>query len=268
MNALEGIHVSMFAGVRGKTPADILLTTILEDIRAGRYAKQVMALRDLLKSNATCATEAKKRLDAFTISGTAKSRTEPGQHSNLLQGDVDELGSRLDEMRARLKGDRHVAFGFVSPGGQGLKLGIAIDGDHHAESFHAAAAYFLATYDVTLDPTCKDRLRLCFVSYDPELWINPIAIKLPLPSQVASKPTTTPTDSAASCVLNSCVTASLNDYTTGSLNHCLAASLHHKPADIVGNIRAREAALRALREKHPNLEALYLKLTMIHANST
>ena len=42
--------------------------------------------------------------------------------------------------------DPHIAFGFLSPSGSGLKLGLAIDGAHHKESFVAAEAYFATTY--------------------------------------------------------------------------------------------------------------------------
>ena len=95
-------------------------------------------------------------------------------------------------MREKVKADRHVAFGFVSPSGDGLKLGLCIDGQKHQQSFEAARDYFKNTYGLPIDESVKDRLRLCFVSYDPGAWTNTAAEALPLPAPkctIVQKPT-------------------------------------------------------------------------------
>ena len=68
-----------------------------------------------------------------------------------------------------------MACGFVSPSGEGLKLGVSIDGGRHERSFEAAREYFKTTYGLEIDEKVKDRQRLCFVSYDPEAWTNEAA---------------------------------------------------------------------------------------------
>jgi hypothetical protein len=124
----------------------------------------------------------KKNLPAFTISGTAQNRKQPGEHSGLLQIDLDNLNGALESVREKVKLDPHVAFGFVSPSGQGLKLGLRIDGQRHAESFLAAQAYFHGRYGLVIDRMVKDPLRLCFVSFDPDSWTSRDAVSLPLHS--------------------------------------------------------------------------------------
>ena len=192
----------MFADARGQTPRHCELSAVLEAIRGGKYAEPIRRARELFaawkavcpaldskKSPEAQAYDAhKKTLTAFCISGTAASRTEPLEHSGLLQGDLDKLNGTLEAVRDRLKADPHVAFGFVSPSGDGLKLGLRIDGTRHLDSFLAAEKYFLATYGCKLDTSVKDRLRLCFVSHDPQAWTNPGAVPLPIPDATAPEP--------------------------------------------------------------------------------
>jgi VirE N-terminal domain len=189
------VKVSMFADARGQTPRHCDLAAVLGKIRGDRYADRVRHARVLFAAwKAVCpaldsktSPEAqaydafKKTLPAFCVSGTAANRKEPLEHSNLIQADLDKLNGTMEAVREKVKADPHVAFGFVSPSGDGLKLGLRIDGTRHAESFLAAEKYFLETYGCKLDPSVKDRLRLCFISHDPHAWTNANAVPLPLP---------------------------------------------------------------------------------------
>lgn len=183
----------MFGTVRAKQPKDTSLAAIIEAVRIGRWREPVEAIRrtyaaalaatgDAKKAKDAIA-ESKKALPAFCVSGTAKSRTEPVDHSDHLQLDFDGLGDSLPAVREKLKADPHVAFGWVSASGDGLKCGLRIDGSRHGDAFTAAQEYFRQRYGLAIDPAVKDRLRLCFVSYDPEAWTNPEAVPLPLPAR-------------------------------------------------------------------------------------
>ena len=209
MNPLV-IVVTMFADAFGKVPKDCDLGVILDAIRGGRYAVPVARLRELQAVDGDAYQNEKRKLPAFLISGTAASRTEPREHSGLLQIDFDHLNGTLDTVRAKVKDDPHVAFGFVSPSGDGLKLGLAIDGTRHAESFLAAEKYFLEKYGVAIDPSVKDRLRLCFVSHDPAAWTKdaePLPLPEPSPDEAGGPPEPSPEISGsaefAACILPS-----------------------------------------------------------------
>ncbi len=171
----------MFASAYGKEPQTVALDALLAAIAGDRYAAPIARLRELRQTDPDAYAREKRSLPAFLVSGTAASRKEPLAHSGLLQVDLDKLNGTLPEVRAKVQSDPHVAFGFVSPSGDGLKLGLRIDGDRHLESFLAAESYFLATYGLKIDPMVKDRLRLCFVSHDPDLWQNRDAVPLPIP---------------------------------------------------------------------------------------
>jgi len=144
----------------------------LHDIRNGRYAEPIAQLRSLYQANKPAYDRRKRTLPGFTMSGTCSDRKTPLVHSGLVQVDIDDIADRLPDLRRQIESDPHVAFGFVSPSGVGLKLGVAIDGDHHQEGFIAAHGHFGSRYKIEIDPSVKDPLRLCFVSHDPELWIQ------------------------------------------------------------------------------------------------
>jgi hypothetical protein len=198
----------MFANAFASVPEDTDLGAILEGVRTGRWRDPVEAIRRTYAAalsttgdakKAKCAIyEPKKRLPAFCMSGTAKSRTEPLDHSGVLQVDLDILSAGLPAVREKMKADPYIAFGFVSPSGDGLKCGLRIDGDRHGDSFTAAQNYFRQRYGLEIDPAVKDRLRLCFVSFDPDAWTNTEAEPLPLPvGRVEPEPSEAETASTA-----------------------------------------------------------------------
>jgi VirE N-terminal domain len=186
------MKVSMFENAFQKAPKDAALDAILNAIKNGRWRKRIDPIRATYAKvlartgdgkKAKAAIEGpKKKLPAFCISGTAEHRKKMREHSGLLQIDCDGLNNTLETIREKVKGDPYVAFGFISPSGDGLKLGCRIDGTRHAESFGAARAYFRQRYGLEIDESVKDPLRLCFVSYDPETWTRESAEQLPLPA--------------------------------------------------------------------------------------
>ena len=122
----------------------------------------------------------KKQLPAFTISGTFKERKIAGltKYSGMLLADLDHLrakGIDIGELKQRLAIDPYVYFYFVSPSGDGLKVAfnVASGDENHPQSFLGMQRYVEATYGIRPDDTCKDVSRLCFLSSNPDLWINP-----------------------------------------------------------------------------------------------
>jgi hypothetical protein len=93
-----------------------------------------------------------------------------------MQIDLDNLDGALDSAREQLRNDPRIAFGFVSPGGNGLKLGLHINGDNHAALFDAAQSYFKVRYGLAIDEGVKSPVHLCLVSHDSLLWRNPTTV--------------------------------------------------------------------------------------------
>jgi putative DNA primase/helicase len=192
LKALPTANVSVFDNAFGASPRTVSLESVISDIRLERYAEQVKALRDLLNAGDEDGYKRGKRgLPVFTLSALCSDRKTLVSHSGLIQADLDKLNGSLLEIRDRIKADPHVAGGFVSPSGTGLKVAVRVPASQecHGESFQAVERYIAEAYGAEIDKACKDPLRLCFFSSDPDAWLNKDATELdvekwrPLPAQ-------------------------------------------------------------------------------------
>ena len=133
--------------------------------------------------------ELKKTLPAITFSGVFKERkaTELKSHSGLMGVDFDGLEpDALESARAKLIGDPHVVFLYVSPSQAGLKGAVSLDSipaddAAHKVAFAAVQNYMEATHGLSVDKSCSDVCRLAFVSHDPDCHHNqdaqPLAVE-------------------------------------------------------------------------------------------
>lgn len=187
--------VSVFNSVKHTIPSEsITLSDGLKRIKSGHYRAEIERLQPIAssafqawktrtdgeeKSEAEKQYDALKRtLPAYTWSGqfSVRRANELHRHSGVLCVDVDHLDTAdVDELRNTLRQDPHVLFLFRSPSYHGLKIGIPIDCKRHAATWEAVALYFRDCYGFEIDSACKDVSRLCFVSYDPELFVNQAA---------------------------------------------------------------------------------------------
>jgi putative DNA primase/helicase len=133
----------------------------------------------------------KKKLAGVTWSGTFTQRKNEAliRHSGLLCADLDSLGARLPEVRRKLKDSPHIWALFTSPTGDGLKAVFRVwpDAARHLASFRAIQKHLRELTGVEIDESCKDVSRLCFMSFDPDIYVNLDATKIePLPDPAKS----------------------------------------------------------------------------------
>jgi len=165
--------ISCFKNIKLPKEKDIDFYTFANDIKTGKYKLQIEKLRTLADKEKKLF---KSRLPAVTLSGTfdGQHKTDKLIHySGLIQIDIDNT-ENLIEIKNILYSDKYTFCGFVSPSGKGLKLVIKIppDNDLHKMRFSELELYYNKEYGIAIDKACKDVSRLCFVSYDPELFIN------------------------------------------------------------------------------------------------
>ena len=163
--------------------ATVSLTDLFDAIRSDEFAPRILSIRQHLDDGLKLEAENLKRaLPCVSLSGcvTGKRKNAATEnrlaHSALLQIDLDakdNVGWSVEEMRNIIVNDPHSVGVFTSPSGNGVKGIIRIQPDPltHKESFLAAEAYF-AKMSLTIDQSCKDPIRLCFVSYDPDAWLR------------------------------------------------------------------------------------------------
>ena len=116
--------------------------------------------------------------DYCTFSGVFTTRNDKAliKHSGLLCVDFDHL-QNIELLRNQLLQDEYfdTQLLFVSPSGNGLKWIISMDNNQttHGVYFSAVANYIQQTYGVAVDKSGRDISRACFLSHDPQAYINP-----------------------------------------------------------------------------------------------
>jgi hypothetical protein len=171
---------------------------VTEVIRTGgkKLRGQVEAIRATLQRELTThgdykrakqeVSELKKQLPAVLWSGTFTERANDKlvSHSGLLCADLDSLNSELPSVRGKLLESPHVWTLFVSPSGDGLKAVFRVPPDavKHLASFRAVEQHVSELTGIQIDQSCKDSARMCFLSYDPDIYHNANAREIePLP---------------------------------------------------------------------------------------
>ena len=208
--------VSIFPNIKATTkPENLPLMQILDYIKLGKYKAEIEKLRKLKTKKAY--SEEKKSLPYFTPSGTFTKRNNKGMDitNGFVVLDIDGIESEAETVKAKghiINGCSFAYAVFVSPSGRGLKV-IAKTNQYayatdksHKQHFASIEKYFLENLSIVLDKSGKDISRACFVSFDPELYINedatayelppvpPVApqIETPAAPKVEAKPQTPP----------------------------------------------------------------------------
>ncbi len=152
---------------------------ILSDIKTGVYQSAITYLRKSLADDKKEAAErAKKSLPAFTPSATFNGGRKMEfltNYNGLMVLDIDKLEKeKLQQCKTKIRMDDFVFASFVSPSGNGLKIFVKVstDKEQHKETFLKLQRYFEELLQVGIDKSGKDITRLCFFSYDPELYLN------------------------------------------------------------------------------------------------
>jgi hypothetical protein len=191
----EQIEVSAVMSALDTTTMDLDPNKVIETIRTGgkKLRGQVEKIRQVTREQGKkAAAELKQRLPAVLWSGTFTQRANDNlvSHSGLLCADLDSLNGDLLTVRDKLVKSPHSYAVFLSPSGDGLKAVFRVPADAvtHAGSFRAIKQHVLELTGVQIDESGKDVSRLCFLSYDPELYHNPGALELEsLPEPVKPK---------------------------------------------------------------------------------
>jgi hypothetical protein len=188
-NNENAIKISYFANVKKSIPLDeVFARTLLGRMRLGAWQQEIEHGHDILKNQGeTAFKKYKETLPCVTFAGTFAPRrlmenvVDP---SGLLVGDLDDLAD-IDAVMTALSNDRYVYAAFRSPSWLGLKAIFKADGiirndADHKKFFAALERYLQTTYQLKLDPSGKDICRLCYVSYDPEMFINNSCVSFPI----------------------------------------------------------------------------------------
>lgn len=169
--------ISFFQKTTDPTPSTTMSAVdVLHIIRDGQY-NTVKFTQDLLRAepDKKKRTIIKKKLPSVTWSGTFYKRNleDIKECSGLFCIDIDHYEDVV-ELKQQFTQDEYVLAAFISPSGDGLKViyNTFSNYEEHGLYFEALAVHVVNTYGVIIDPKCKDVCRLCFIPYDPAIYIN------------------------------------------------------------------------------------------------
>jgi hypothetical protein len=158
---------------------DISIFTIFQDIKSGKYESEINSIRYAMHSEKLqLADELKSKLVGFTTSGTfGKQRKKEflTSYSQIINFDFDHIPLEdLDNLITQINNCENTLASFISPRGEGLKVFVKIntDAEKHAITYNQVANYYKDLTGFDFDAKCKDISRLCFVSYDPNIFVN------------------------------------------------------------------------------------------------
>lgn len=146
---------------------------ILKRIKKGESKDKIEAIRK--EDNSDKRNELKIKLPAICFSGTFNQRADKAmlEHSGLICLDFDKFpdAGKLNKTRAELVKDKYTFSLFTSPSGNGLKVIVKIppEKESHREYFKALEHHYDSEY---FDPSCVNESRVCYESYDPDIFIN------------------------------------------------------------------------------------------------
>lgn len=184
--------VTVYSGFT-KSLEDITLDDFLGQIKNGTYSEMVLKVRQLLKEGKKEKAQlTKKQLRAVTISAIylgGRKEEFMTEYQGTLVIDIDDITPQeLTRIKELVNADVHTYASFESPGGglkvivmvtdkdNGLPLTIHEIKDFHKQMYNHVMEYYQRLTGTKIDVSGKDITRLCFFSYDPEMYLNHGAI--------------------------------------------------------------------------------------------
>lgn len=179
MKELSEIQITSFDNMKSSKSTTIPLFQEFGNIKRGKYKDLIIKCREaVLNGNKDLYSSLKSKLPVVTFCGVFKfgrKANDITEYNNLMIIDIDNLDANMLKIAtASLHKDKFIMALWLSPSGQGLKGIIKIDSevDKHKYVFNALRIYFLENHKIDLDRSGSDISRLCFSSWDENLFFN------------------------------------------------------------------------------------------------
>ncbi len=163
------MNCTIFRNIFSKEPHYITIDAALERISKGNSKVQVEEIRKVIDKEK--ANKLKFNLPSVCFSGKFKGDRQDIdllEHSGFIVLDFDDVED-LREKQTEIISKDFIYACWVSPSGKGLKALVRIaDGKKHREHFEALREVF-----PEIDKSGINQSRVCYESYDPEIYIYP-----------------------------------------------------------------------------------------------
>ena len=225
------------------------LDEALDDIRSEKYTRIIERIRSIdRETNEIEYRSIKNGLPCFSFNGTFKnvvSNKSFDESSGLFHFDIDKL-ENAEADKAVISQIPGVVFAFVSPGGKGIKGAVKVDPSKikndadFKKAFTFFAAYF-AGYGYSLDKSCKDVRRVCYVSHDPLMFYTSDAKVIDFDAKAPSAP-----DVEGACIDR--VISIMKGATNGERHNCRIKAARLAGGFIAGGLVSESKMTDILRQ--------------------
>lgn len=144
---------------------------VLNGIKNPKEKDLILKIRSLESKSER--DELKKNLRGIMFSGVFWGRNDSDcvEHSGFICLDFDKLGDKLQTYKDKIKTSEYTYSVFDSPSGNGLKIIVKIPPslEEHTDYFYGLEDYYDSEF---FDKTSRNLSRICFISYDPDIYIN------------------------------------------------------------------------------------------------
>jgi hypothetical protein len=186
-------QVSFFSRVANLVPCgDVNFEDIMSDISSGRWKEEIQICKNILRDEGKPKYKEyrSKNVPHFASHAVLNTRDRVVDSARckfwtgLLQLDFDNLsGDDLSRVKSLSLKDPSVVSSYISPSGSGVKIHLhvpqASDRDEFRVIVSSAERYCQDVYGVQPDLlTLRDMVRLCSVSFDPDLYYNKNSIPI------------------------------------------------------------------------------------------
>jgi len=179
MKAIKNTQVSLFTSKEQQQSKHLFLEEVLNQIKDGKYKAEIIKHRNLLKRGENeLAAELKAKLPAFTPCANYNGRRKKENiniYNNIIIIDIDKLDEELViPLKELLSDDPYTLAIWISASGRGLKMLVRTNNDIglHKVIFKNLENYYMTTYNLSIDNSGSDIQRLCYFSYDKDLFVN------------------------------------------------------------------------------------------------
>lgn len=175
---MEQSLVNYFKGKRYPGKELVSIYSVLNAFKSNKFKQQIEEGRTFyMEGDHENYQVLKGSLAAITFSGSffpVRSSSNIQNYSGYIILDIDHCGESLEVYKSLLKNDRYVHAIWISPSGDGLKFLIRTEMSvsNHKNTYRSVVKYFNELYNLDIDTSGSDLARLCYVSYDPDLFIN------------------------------------------------------------------------------------------------
>src|SRR5699024_4520669 len=167
--------VTFYERVVKQDGIDVELSSILKQIKSGKWRDKIEAIQSIDPEEKEQVRDTKaQELPALTVSGTFDGGHKESNiidHSGFIAIDIDNV-ENVDQTFKAITQDEYTYCAFRSVSGRGICAIVKIHGSKHRKAWAGLERHYLKNYEIGIDPSGKDKSRLRFISYDPNLYFN------------------------------------------------------------------------------------------------